>query len=68
MERDRERRRADASTEDAAGEAESSQLRAFLESDLHGDQADPDFRERLRRTLWSLVRRLYQGSRSTRDH
>ena len=32
------------------------ELREFLEADLSGAQADPGFKERLRRRLWEIVR------------
>jgi hypothetical protein len=39
------------------------ELREFLEADLVDVPADPDFKERLRRKLWDLVRQRT----STRD-
>jgi hypothetical protein len=32
------------------------ELREFLEADVRGVQADPGFKERLRRRLWEIVR------------
>jgi hypothetical protein len=32
------------------------ELREFLEADIRGVQADPAFKERLRRRLWEIVR------------
>jgi hypothetical protein len=32
------------------------ELREFLEADVRGVQADPAFKERLRRKLWEIVR------------
>jgi len=32
------------------------ELREFLEGDLLNVRADPEFKERLRRTLWDMVR------------
>ena len=32
------------------------ELREFLEADVRGVQADPEFKERLRRRLWEIVR------------
>lgn len=32
------------------------ELREFLEADYAGVDADPEFKERLRRELWELVR------------
>lgn len=44
------------------------ELREFLEGDLHDVEADPEFKERLRRKLWEMVR-LQHGPRSRdRDH
>ena len=34
----------------------SEELREFLEADLVDVRADPEFKERLRRRLWDLVR------------
>ena len=42
------------------------ELREFLEADLLGVQADPEFKERLREKLWALVRAKY-GARSYED-
>jgi len=40
------------------------ELREFLEGDLLDVRADPEFKERLRRTLWDMVRaRRAQGHR-----
>ena len=32
------------------------ELREFLEADVRGVKADPEFKERLRRRLWEIVR------------
>ena len=32
------------------------ELREFLEADMRGVKADPEFKERLRRRLWEIVR------------
>ncbi len=32
------------------------ELREFLEGDMLGVRADPEFKERLRRMLWEMVR------------
>ena len=37
-------------------EASMEELREFLEGDLVGVRVDPEFKERLRRKLWELVR------------
>ena len=43
----------------------SEELREFLEADLVDVCADPEFKERLRRRLWDLVRER-SGQRGTR--
>ena len=40
-------------------EINPDELREFLEADLLGAQADPEFKEGLRRKLWTLVRTKY---------
>ncbi len=40
-------------------EINPQELREFLEADLLGAQADPRFKEALRRKLWTLVRARY---------
>ena len=37
-------------------EVSMEELREFLEGDLVGVRVDPEFKERLRRKLWDLVR------------
>lgn len=37
-------------------EVSMEELREFLEGDLVGVHVDPEFKERLRRKLWDLVR------------
>ena len=44
---------------EGAMEINPDELREFLEADLLGSQADPDFKEGLRRKLWTLVRTKY---------
>ena len=39
----------------------SEELREFLEADLAGELADPEFKERLREKLWNLVKRRQDG-------
>ena len=43
-------------TENATMEVSMEELREFLEGDLVGVRVDPEFKERLRRKLWDLVR------------
>ncbi|MEE2678639.1 MAG: hypothetical protein VX546_08695 [Myxococcota bacterium] len=43
-------------TENTTMEASMEELREFLEGDLVGVRVDPEFKERLRRKLWELVR------------
>jgi hypothetical protein len=52
MMEDRNRR---AMNEDAM-EFTREELREFLEGDMLGVRADPEFKERLRRMLWEMVR------------
>lgn len=47
--------------EEAAAEVSPEELREFLEADLLGVQADPVFKEALRRKLWALVQDKYGG-------
>jgi len=42
--------------DDAAMEFTAEELREFLEADRLAVRADPAFKERLRRKLWSIVR------------
>jgi hypothetical protein len=42
-----------------ANEFSSEELKEFLEGGLEPTQADPEFRERLRRELWELVQERY---------
>jgi hypothetical protein len=49
---DRERE----SMEDGAMEFSVEELREFLEGDYLDVRADPEFKERLRRKLWDMVR------------
>jgi hypothetical protein len=42
--------------EEAPMEFTMDELREFLEADVRGVQADPGFKERLRRKLWEIVR------------
>ena len=41
--------------EEVLTEASLDELREFLEADLANVQADPEFKEQLRRRLWDLV-------------
>ena len=42
---------------EVASEFSAAELRQFLEGDVRGAPAAPDFRERLRRELWARVER-----------
>ncbi len=53
--------------EESATEINPDELREFLEADLLGSQADPEFKERLRRRLWALVRAKYGPGSSVND-
>ena len=44
------------SMDEASMEFTMDELREFLENDARGVRADPDFKERLRRKLWEIVR------------
>jgi hypothetical protein len=44
------------SMNDASMDFTLDELREFLENDARGVRADPDFKERLRRKLWEIVR------------
>lgn len=39
----------------------SEELREFLDADTLDVEADPDFKERLRRKLWDMVRSRFGG-------
>lgn len=43
-------------TDDAAGQPTLEELREFMEGDLLDVPARPEFKERLRRKLWAIVR------------
>ena len=53
--------------EESAMEINPDELREFLEADLVGVRADPEFKESLRRKLWTLVRTKYGRSGSDPD-
>jgi hypothetical protein len=42
--------------DDAANEATMEELKEFLEGDILEVPADPKFKERLRQSLWEMVR------------
>ena len=42
--------------DEVAMEFTLEELREFLEGDMLGVRADPEFKERLRRMLWEMVR------------
>ena len=52
--------------DDGATGITMEELREFLEGDLLDVRADPDFKERLRRELWDLVRARH-APRSAED-
>jgi hypothetical protein len=60
---DRSRRAID---EDAM-EFTVEELREFLEGDVLNVRADPEFKERLRRTLWDMVRARRSQPRCDED-
>lgn len=39
----------------------NEELREFLEADLAGELADPEFKERLRQKLWEMLQRRTGG-------
>lgn len=43
------------------------ELREFLDADLLGDRADPEFKERLRWQLWEMLRARRAGARVIED-
>ena len=49
-------KREDAALDDSLMDFTLDELREFLEADLVEVRADPEFKERLRRRLWELVR------------
>ena len=49
-------KREDAALDDSLMDFTLDELREFLEADLVEVRADPEFKERLRRRLWDLVR------------
>ena len=50
--------------EDGADEATMKELQEFLEDDVLEVPADPAFKERLRQSLWEMVRVRFQKPRS----
>lgn len=54
---------------DLPAEFTSEELEEFLSADQLPEQADPEFKERLREELWELVQELYgdRGDRGARD-
>jgi hypothetical protein len=52
---------------EGAMEINPDELREFLEADLLGSQADPEFKDALRRKLWTLVRAKYGKPPGSRD-
>jgi hypothetical protein len=45
--------------QEIASEFSTEELKEFLEGDLQPTQADPAFKERLRRELWTMVQQRY---------
>ena len=41
--------------EEIAEDFTTEELQEFLEGDLHPDQADPEFKDRLREQLWKML-------------
>jgi hypothetical protein len=58
-------KREGAALDDSLMDFTMDELREFLEADLVSVRADPEFKERLRRRLWDLVRDR-SGQRGTR--
>ena len=52
---------------EGAMEFTAEELREFLDGDLLEVRADPEFKERLRRTLWDMVRARRKQRRSDED-
>jgi hypothetical protein len=50
-------------SKEVAADFTTEELVEFLEGDLHPDQADPAFKERLRGELLEFVRRRYGGDK-----
>ncbi|MBW2268201.1 MAG: hypothetical protein JRH16_06460 [Deltaproteobacteria bacterium] len=50
--------------EDGANEATLEELQEFLEGDVLAVPADLEFKERLRQSLWEMVRLRFGRSRS----
>lgn len=53
--------------ETPSGEVTNDELREFLEADDLDVQADPFFKESLRRKLWDLVRNQYGAGATSRS-
>ena len=52
---------------DSSSDFDPDELREFLAADMMPLHADPDFKERLRRKLWLVVKRRYgRGPSKTR--
>ena len=48
-------KRYDGEMNDSSSEFTMDELREFLDADDHGSDADPEFKEKLRKKLWDLV-------------
>ena len=55
-----QRRVAEAPSREIPPEITIAELAEFLEGDLHPNDAQPEFRERLRVDLWAMLLRLYE--------
>jgi hypothetical protein len=55
------------SVEESALDFSPEELREFLSADLFPDEADPEFKERLREKLWKLVLARYGPNPSSDD-
>ena len=49
--------------DDGAMEFTMEELREFLDADLLGGRADPEFKERLRQQLWEMLRARRAGGK-----
>ena len=56
-------RKGRAQEREIAAEFTTEELAEFLEGDLHPDGARPEFRERLREDLWTLVQEMHEPGR-----
>ncbi len=66
--RDGRRKRSSKLPKEIAAEFSTEELMEFLEGDLHPTQADPEFKERLRRDLWAMVQERYGRGTDETEH